>query len=86
MGHAVEDMRAVSEVPGPEVVMAAGDLGVAAPYDGWPAETVSLSGEITLSVGTRRGACSDGPRAGRISAELDDVECAARGPARCPRA
>ena len=61
MGHAVEDKRAVSEPPGPEVVMAAGDLGVAAPYDGWPAETLSLPGEITLSVRTTPSAPDAAP-------------------------
>ena len=61
MGHAVEDKRAVSEAPGPEVVMAAGDLGVAAPYDGWPAETLSLPGEITLSVRTTPSAPDAAP-------------------------
>ncbi len=61
MGHAVEDKQAVSDVPGPEVVMAAGDLGVAAPYDGWPAETLSLPGEITLSVRTTPSAPDAAP-------------------------
>jgi pimeloyl-ACP methyl ester carboxylesterase len=40
------------DVPGGEVIMTAGDLGIAAPLDGWPAEEVMLPGEITLSVRT----------------------------------
>ncbi|HTY71540.1 MAG TPA: alpha/beta hydrolase [Actinomycetes bacterium] len=35
-----------------EVIVDAGDLGIAAPFEGWPAETLALPGEITLSVRT----------------------------------
>src|SRR4051812_50009641 len=61
MGHAVGQTRAQDAAPGPEVIMAAGDLGVAAPYDGWPAETLSLPGEITLSVRTTPSAPDAAP-------------------------
>src|SRR3954469_14746444 len=61
MGHAVGQTRAQDAAPGPEVIMAAGDLGVAAPYDGWPSETLSLPGEITLSVRTTPSAPDAAP-------------------------
>jgi pimeloyl-ACP methyl ester carboxylesterase len=46
----IEEQVGLSEPALSDVLNAAGDLGLAAPLDGWPAETVALPDEVSLSV------------------------------------
>jgi pimeloyl-ACP methyl ester carboxylesterase len=59
--NATEDYVGFSEPALSDVLNTAGDLGIAAPLGGWPAETVSLPGEISLSVRTTPSAADAEP-------------------------